>query len=199
VTRRAWILAALGLLAIAGTGAFAAASGHSTPNLTPLPHWGLYSDATWDVVATKLERRGFSRASVHLATGTKLMGTGQPFALLGARSDSGRNCFAVARGTALGPTFCHVSKPLVVFTEPDLCAACSPGRSPLKTLTVLSLVRHDVSSVTMVAGGRESGLGISPVDGGNYAFNAGATRNDTVIRARGTGQSILAEIRLRLP
>jgi hypothetical protein len=199
VTRRAWILAALGSLAIAGTGAFAATSGHSAPTFTPLPHWGLYSDATWNVVATKLERRGFSRASIHLATGTKLMATGRPFALLGARSDSGRTCFAVARGTSLGPTICHVSEPLLVFTEPDLCAACSPGRSPLKTLTILALVRHDVSSVTMIADGRESGIGISPVDGGNYAFNGGATRNDTVIRARGTGQSILAERRLRLP
>jgi hypothetical protein len=199
VTRRAWILAALGLLAIAGTGAFAATSGHSTSTFSPLPHWGLYSDATWDVVATKLERRGFSRASVHVATGTKLMATDQPFALLGARSDSGRDCFTVVRGTALGPTICRVSKPLVVFTEPDLCAACSPGRSPLKTLTILSLVRHDVSSVTMIADGRESGMGISPVDGGSYAFNAGATRSNTVIRARGAGQSILAEIRLRLP
>jgi hypothetical protein len=198
VTRRAWILAVLGLLAIAGTGAFAAAGGHSAPTITPLPHWGLYSNAAWDAVATKFERRGFSRASVRIVTGTKLMSTEQPFALLGARSDSGRNCFAVVRGTALGATICHVSKPLVVFTERDLCDACSPGRSPLKTLAILLLVRRDVNSVTMITGGRESGMDISPAGGGAYATNGGV-RNNSLLRARGSGASILAETRVRLP
>ncbi len=172
-------------------------NGLSTRTVTP-PHWGLYSNANWDVVAAEFEQRGFNRASVHVVTGTKLMGTGQSFALLGARSDSGRDCFVVVRGTTLGSTTCDVSRPLLVFIERDLCASCAPGRTPVKTLTILGLVRHDVSTVTLTAHG-ESGLGISPAGGGTYAFNFSAARNNSLLRARGTGTSILAAIRLRLP
>jgi hypothetical protein len=187
------------LLAIAGTAAFAVTNGRSAPTVTPPSHWGLYSDSTWGVVASQFERRGFNRASVHVVTGTKLMVTGQPFALLGARSASGRDCFAVVRGTSLGSTICDVSKPLVVFIQRDVCAPCAPGRTPLKTLTILALVRHDVNEVTMTSHGDESGLGIVPAGGGTYAFNVGAVRNNSLLRARGTGTSILTEIRLRLP
>lgn len=198
MTRTAWLLTLIGLLAIAGTGAFAVTSGHSTPTITPSIHWGLYSDAGWDRVAVKFERRGFSRASVHVVTGTKLMSTGQPFAILGARSDAGRDCFAVVRGATLGQTICHVSKPLVVFTEHDLCIPCAPGQRPLETLTIVALVRHDVNSVTMTAHGDESGVVISPAGGGSYAFNVGAVRNNALLRARGSGTSVVAETRLRL-
>jgi hypothetical protein len=192
-------LALLGSLAIAGTGAFAVTNGHSTPTVTPAIHWGLYSNSTWDAVAAKFERRGFNRASVHVVTGTKLMATGEPFALLGARSDSSRDCFAVARGTSLGRTICDVSKPLMVFTQRDVCASCAPGRTPLKTLTILGLVRPGVNTVTMTSHGDESGLAIVPAGDGTYAFNVGAVRNNSLLRARGTGTSILAKIKLRLP
>jgi hypothetical protein len=199
VSRPAWTLALVGLLALAGTGVFAVTNGHSTRTVTPPIHWGLYSNATWDEVAAQFEQHGFNRASVHVVTGTKLMGTAEPFALLGARSDSGRDCFAVVRGTTVGSTTCHVSKPLLVFTERDLCASCAPGRTPVKSLTILGLVRHDVSTVTLTAHGDESGLGISPAEGGIHAFNLSAARNNSLLRARGTGTSILAAIRLRLP
>jgi hypothetical protein len=150
------------------------------------------------VLASQVERRGFDRASVHVVTGTKLMVTGQPFVLVGARSGSGRDCFTVVRGTSLGSTICDVSKPLVVFIQRDLCAPCAPGRTPLKTLTILALVRHDVNTVTMTSHGDESGLPIVPAGGGTYALNTGAVRNDSLLRARGIGTSILTEIRLRL-
>src|SRR5919107_890801 len=107
MTRRAWLISILGLAAIAGAAGFAATSGNSSPSITAAPHWGLYSSATWNAVATKFERRGYLRESVHVATGTKLMRNGHSFALLGARSASGRTCFAVARGAALGPTICE--------------------------------------------------------------------------------------------
>jgi hypothetical protein len=201
VANRAWIVAALGVVVIASAGAGSLLLSRSAPNatITAAPHWGLYSPTTWNVVATKFEQRGFSWASVHVVTGTKLASTGKSFAILGARSGSGRNCFAVARGTALGATICTVSKPLVVFAARDLCVACAPGQSPLKTLTILSLVRRDVTSVTMIDRGHESGVIISPAGGGTYAFNSGAALNNAVLRARGKGASILAQVPVHLP
>jgi hypothetical protein len=199
VTRRAWILLLIGSGAIAGTGAFAVTNGRSTPSVIPPSHWGLYSNSTWETVAAKFNRRGFNRASVHVVTGTKLMGNGESFAVLGARSDSGRDCFAVVRRTSMGKTICEVSKPLLVFTQRDVCAPCAPGRTPLETLTILALVRDDVNTVTMTSHGDESGLAMVPAGGGTYALNALAVRNNSLLRARGTGTSILAKLRLRLP
>ncbi len=200
-TTRAWIIVVLGVALIASAGAGSLLLSRSAPNatITASPHWGLYTPTSWNIVATKFEQRGFTGASIHVVTGTKLVSTGQPFAILGARSGSGRNCFAVARGTALGVTICNVSKPLVVFAARDLCAQCSPGRSPLKTLTILSLVRRDVSSVTMIDRGHEFGVIISPAGGGTYAFNSGTALNHAVLRARGKGASILAQVPVRLP
>lgn len=199
MTRRTWAILAVGVLAITASSAFAVTNGHSTSTISPSPHWGLYSAKTWDQAATKFVRRGFSRASVRVVTGTKLMSTGQPFALLGARATSGRQCFAVARGTSLGPTICRVSQPLVIFTARDVCVECSPGRAPLKTIAVLALVRRDVHGVSIIDHGRESGVIVSPVGDGVYAFNTGANRTNTLLQARGEGNTILAETRLRRP
>jgi hypothetical protein len=201
VASRGWIIAALGVVVIASAGSGSWLLSRKAPNgtITASPHWGLYTPTSWNVVAAKFEQRGFSGASIHVVTGTKLANTGQPFAILGARSRSGRNCFAVARGTSLGATICTVSKPLVVFAARDLCTACAPGRSPLKTLTILALVRRDVTSVTMIDRGRESGVIISPAGGGTYAFNSGAALNNAVLRARGKGASILAQVPVHLP
>jgi hypothetical protein len=201
VAGRAWIIAALGVVVIASASAGSLLLSRKAPNvtITASPHWGLYTPTSWNVVAAKFEQRGFSAASIHVVTGTKLASTGQSFAILGARSSSGRNCFAVARGTSLGATLCTVPKPLVVFAARDLCAACAPGRSPLKTLTILALVRRDVTSVTIFDRGHESGVIISPAGGGSYAFNSGAALNHAVLRARGKGASILARVPVHLP
>lgn len=201
VASRAWIVAALGVVVILSAGAGSVLLSRKAPNatITASPHWGLYTPTSWNVVATKFEQRGFSGASIHVVTGTKLASTGQSFAILGARSGSGRNCFAVARGTALGATICTVSKPLVVFAARDLCVQCSPGGTPLKTLTILALVRRDVTSVTMNDRGHESGVVITPAGGGTYAFNSGTALTNTVLRARGKGASILAQVPVHLP
>jgi hypothetical protein len=100
VASRGWIIAALGVVVILSAGAGSVLLSRNAPSgtITASPHWGLYTPTSWKVVATKFEQRGFSGASIHVVTGTKLAGTGQSFAILGARSGSGRNCFAVARG-----------------------------------------------------------------------------------------------------
>ena len=160
------------------------------------PHWGLFSDAGWKTVATRLEQRGFASGSVRIVTGTSLMRNGESFVLLSARSKSGRTCFVVVRGTALGATICRVSKPLLIFSARDLCAACSPeGQPPVKTVAILVLARRDVTSVQAIDGTNKSFQPLVPAGEGNSAFNGGG-RYGTIMRARSKTNAILAELRL---
>jgi hypothetical protein len=191
VTPRAWNALAVGALAIAGIGAFALMQGRSSSSTKPLAHWGLYSAAKWDAVAMTFASRGFARDSVRIVTGTRLA-NGRPFALIEARSNSGRTCFAVGRGTVLGATICRISKPLTVFSEPDACAACSPDRPALKTRTILALVRGDVT-VKRFSHGHESGIGVVPA-GAGYAFNSSFVRTGERLRARNASGRLLASI-----
>jgi hypothetical protein len=192
-------LVALGMLAIAGAGAFAVSASRSAPSVASSATWGLYSSKAWDALGAKLEHRGFVRSSVHVATGTKLERNGQAFAVLAARSTSGHDCFVVTRAAALGPTICTLTKPLTIYTESDLCAACSPGGPPAKALSILALVRRDVTSVTTVVDGRETGVGLVPVDGGALAFNESGIRGVTIMRARRADNTIVATLRLPSP
>jgi hypothetical protein len=156
-------------------------------------HWGLYSSAKWDAVAVRFTRRGFVRDSVRIVTAAQLA-NGQPFALLGARSKAGRTCFAVGRGIVLGATICRISKPLMVFSARDTCAACSPGGPVLKTRSILGLVRSDVTA-TMISQGRESGLGVVPA-GPGFAFNTSFVPGAR-LRARDASGRVLASITFR--
>jgi hypothetical protein len=69
----------------------------------------------------------------------------------------------------------------------------------VKTTGVVVLVRGDVQGVSMIDQGRESGVVISPAGAGLYAFNMDAIRKNIVLRARGKGNAIVAEILVRRP
>jgi hypothetical protein len=152
--------------------------------------WGwLYSSEKWDTVKASFARRGFERDSVHVVTATTLA-NGRQFALLGARKDDGHSCLAVARGTAIGAMICRISKPVMLFSAPDLCAACSPaGTPPMKTLSILGVIRSDVM-VTVIQNGHEGGLGAVPADIG-FAFNSNFTSSNLRVRARDAGGRVL--------
>jgi hypothetical protein len=194
VTPRAWKTLALGAVVIAAVGGFAVSQGRSSSSTKPPAHWGLYSSAKWDAVAASFARRGFTHDSVRIVTAARLA-NGQSFALLGARSNMGRTCFAVARGIVLGATICRISKPLMVFSTPDTCAACSPGGPALKTRLILGLVRSDVTA-TMISEGHESGLGVVPA-GLGFAFNTSPVRPGDRLRARDASGRVLASITFR--
>jgi hypothetical protein len=194
VTPRAWKTLALGVVVIAAVGGFAASQGRSSSSTQPPAHWGLYSSAKWDAVAARFARRGFARDSVRIVTAARLA-NGQPFALLGARSNTGRTCFAIGRGIVLGATICRISKPLMVFSAPDTCAACSPGGPALKTRSILGLVRSDVTA-TMISQHREGGLGVVPA-GQGFAFNTSFVRPGDRLRARDASGRVLASITFR--
>jgi hypothetical protein len=194
VTPRAWKTLALGVVVIAVVGGFAASQGRSSSSTKPPAHWGLYSSAEWDGVAASFARRGFARDSVRIVTAARLA-NGQPFALLGASSNTGRTCFAAGRGIVLGATICSISKPLMVFSTADTCAACSPGGPALKTRSILGLVRSDVTA-TMISQQRESGLAVVPA-GPGFAFNTSFVRRGDRLRARDASGRVLASITFR--
>ena len=189
------MILAVGLLAIAGVGALAATQNDSATATRSSASWGLYSAADWNRLAATFARRGFAVGSVRVVTGTALQ-NGRQFALVGGRTRSGQTCFALARGAALGPTICRLSKPITLFQAPDTCGACSPGRRPLKTLELLGLIRRDVT-VTMISQGRESGMGVVPA-GPGFALNVGV-RNGDRLRARDAAGHVLAAFRFRVP
>jgi len=179
MTPRAWKTLALGAVVIAAAGGFAASKGRSSSSISAPAHWGLYSSAKWNAVAADFARRGFARDSVRVVTGTGLA-NGDAFALLGARSSTGRTCLAVARGAALGATICGIRKPLRVFS--------APGR------TIIGLVRRDVTA-TMTSRGHESGIVVVPA-GRGYAFNLTPVRPGDRLRARDASGRVLAMITL---
>jgi hypothetical protein len=194
VTPRARKILALGAVVIAATGGFAVSQGRSSSSIKVTAHWGLYSSAKWDAVTASFARRGFARDSVRIVTAAGLA-SGQSFALLGARSNMGRTCFAVARGIVLGATICRISKPLMIFSAPDTCAACSPDEPALKTRSILGLVRSDVTA-TMISEGHESGLGVVPA-GPGFAFNTSPVRPGDRLQARDASGRVLASITFR--
>ncbi len=141
--------------------------------------WGwLYSAEKWDAVRTSFARRGFQPGSVHVVTATTLA-DGRQFALIGARTDTGRTCVAVARGTSIGATICRISKPVMVFY----------AREPR---SILALVRGDVT-VTMISQGHEGGIAAVPT-GIEFAFNSSFIHPGDRLRARDAAGRVLANI-----
>jgi hypothetical protein len=194
MTSRAWktlVVGLVGVLVVAAVGAFAARQGRSSSPPRRSADWGLYTATRWNAVTASFSRRGFLSDSVRVVTGTRLA-NGQPFALIGAHTQSGRTCFAAARGTQVGPTTCRLSKPLVAFSAPDTCAPCAPAGPPLKTHTIVGLVRRDVTA-TIISQRHESGLGVVPA-GRDFAFNASFVRPGDRLRARDAAGHPLASI-----
>jgi hypothetical protein len=186
------MMLALGSVVIALLDGLAATQGHSSPSKKTTASWGLYPPARWSALQTSFARRGFAPFSVRVVTGTALA-NGQPFAVIAGRSNAGRQCFAVARGNAIGRTICRLSKPLTVFSALDKCAACSPDGRPTDTRTILVLVRADVT-VTMIHQGHENGIAAVPA-GNGFAFNTSFVRMGDRLRARNARGRLLVSIR----
>jgi hypothetical protein len=83
----------------------------------------------------------------------------------------------------------------MVFSAPDTCAACSPGRPALKTRSILGLARSDVTA-TLISQRREAGLGVVPA-GPGFAFNTSFVRPGDRLRARDAKGRVLARITFR--
>ena len=200
VTKRFSIIVVAGFAAILATGGWAlTAARGSTDAFKPLPHWGLYGDAAWTKLQAHASAHDLRPGSLRIVTGTSLERNRESFAILSARTTSGRICFVVATGTAITRQICRVDSPLMVFTKPDTCAACSPGsKSPLKTLTILALVRRDVQSVVSSYDGQRANVDRVTAADGSTAFNTSGVRVGTTLQALGRSNQVLSELHARL-
>ena len=199
VTKRIAVIVALGLAAVLATGGYALSVRGARDTLEPLPHWGLYDEAAWARLQAAASAHHLAPASITILTGTSLERNREPFAILRAHTTSGRSCFAVAAGTAIARLVCRVDSPVLLFTQPDTCVACVPaGKTPLKTLTVLALVRRDVRSVVGLYDGQRANIERVNAPGGVSAFNTSGVRGGTTLEALGRGNRVLSELHLRL-
>jgi hypothetical protein len=177
-----WIVL-LGVAAAAATGGISYAALSSAPaTIAPPPHWGLYSSGDWKRLTRAFERRGFTEGSVRLVTGTSTLRGRRSFALLAARSQRGRECFAVARGLSLGAPACRIERPLTVYR----------WRGAL-----LALVRTQVASVTMTAGGRTENVELPAASDGFYAFNGGLVQRPATLVAHRANGAPLQSVTVR--
>jgi hypothetical protein len=198
VTKRIAVIVLAGLAAVLATGGYALSMRGSTDTIRSLPHWGLYGDASWAKLQGAASAHKLVPASIEIVTGTSLERNRAPFAILRARTTSGRSCFAVATGVVIARLVCRVDSPVMLFTQRDTCAPCAPGgKAPLKTLSVLALVRGDVQAVVSLYGGRAANIERVSAGGGVSAFNAGA-RTGTTFRVLGRSNRVLSELHLRL-
>jgi hypothetical protein len=201
VTRRAWTILAIGVLAVAASGAFAVASGRSSSTFKPSAAWGVFSAGQWESVKDGAVQRGFTSASVTVVSAMPLQ-NGKPFAFISA-TKNGHTCFMVVRGIDVAAPICRLTKPLLAFTMHDHAreGASSTSAGHLIPMTdMIGLARQDVSGLITTStnpDGRpwRSGLPLLPVPGG-WAFGGGY-RDVTMLSAQNQHGKILA--RLHVP
>ena len=188
VTRRAWLILVVGVLLAGATGGFALANRGESAVFTPTASWNMFPPAQWQSLRTKAGSRGFAPATLHVvAASSKADGT--PLAILAGRK-TGRMCFAVVTGHALGRTICKLGKPLLVFAFRDRY-----GNRP--AIDVLGLARRDVQSVAAegVMNGRPwvAGVTLMPLPGA-FAFAGGTSGPKPVYVGRGASGRVLTRV-----
>jgi hypothetical protein len=202
VTRRAWIVLALGLVAAVMTGgAFARAGRSDFRPSPPQPGWGMFTPAAWKTVSSRIERRGFAAASIQLVGGTDTS-DGRPFGLVAGRSRTGATCVTPVRGTTVGATVCRLTKPFVVFTAPQTWKdAAVPGvpAHVVHATAVLGIARHDVTGIVVRDSQHRGATGMSLIQTGRLTTFAGGFVDLASLRAFDAKNHTLARLVLRRP
>jgi hypothetical protein len=185
VTRRAWILLAVGALLAASVGGFVVAKRGSSAPFKASASWGVFTAAQWAVVTEGVERRGFSASGIHVVEAAGVARR-RPFALVAATAADGRTCFVPVRGVALGSTVCRSAKPVVIWMEP----AHWHG---VPVTNVLGLARRDVTGLTVdqLLDGRHTVQGLPLIAGSGLSTFAGGFTHLSVLRARNAQNRVL--------
>jgi hypothetical protein len=198
VTRRAWILLALGLVAgVVTAGAFARAGRPEFTPSKPQPGWGIFTPEQWKALSLRVERRGFAAGSVRIVSAADTAGH-HPFALVAGTSRTGGTCIVPVKGMTLGVTVCRLSKPLIVFTAPNTWRdAAVPGTPAhvVHAVSVLGIARRDVSGV--VARGSGMAMGLPLIGMGRLTTFAAGFRSGSTLRAYDAKNRTLARLVLR--
>jgi hypothetical protein len=181
VTRRVWLIAAVGAVLAAGTfAAFALVQPSSSSAFRTSPSWGIYSDAQWRVVESGLARRG-------LVTNVRVAAAMPPLALVAGTASSGRTCLVVVTAMRLGRTICRSTKPIQLFTSRHGAL-----------LDVVGIARHDVAGVTIAStsNGRPLIQGMPLLSVPGFLVFASGVRDPSLLLARAAGNRIVARVRL---
>ena len=185
MTRRVWAILAVDLAAGAVFGGAVLSGGGASPTViepSPSPSWGLFSQAQWQTVQSRVIRRGFDPASIRVVGGMMLLPKRQPLAFV-AGTTKGRVCVVPVRGVELGPTTCNVNKPLVRFSAPG------------KMKGILGLVGRGV--VGLSATDREGHvIGLPLIHVGGMLTFADDVTDAVNLRAYGADGHVLARIAL---
>ena len=196
MTRRAWILLALGLMAgVVTAGAFARAGRPAFTQAKPQPGWGVFTAGQWKTVSDRFAQRGLDAASIRLVGATDITGH-RPFGLVAGRSRTGATCITPVKGTALGATICRLTKPLVLFTAPETWRDAAVAGTPAHVVhatAVLGIARHDVAGV-VAEGEQNYHTGLSLIETGRLTTFAGAFRSVSSLRAYDAKNHTLARL-----
>jgi hypothetical protein len=200
VTRRAWILLALGVVLAAVTAGAFARTGHSEFTTETQPGWGMFTPAEWKTLSLRIERRGFDPASIRLV-GVTDASDGRPFGLVAGRSRRGTTCVTPVRGTTLDATVCKLTKPLVLFTAPQtwkVGAAFGTPAHVMHATAVLGIARHDVAGI-VVEDSLEHPTGVTLIETGRLLTFTSGYRDATSMRVYNTKGRLLTHLVLRTP
>jgi hypothetical protein len=194
VTRRIWILLAVGVVTAAAIGVgFSRAGRPAFTASKPSASWGVFTPAQWQTVRRNVQRRGFDAATVRVVGTTS---SRRPFALVAATSSTGATCVTPVNGTMLGTTICRLSKPLVVFSAPVTWRDAAVPGTPAHTVhatSLLGIVRRDVSGVVAIDHlGRMQGIALMPA--GRMGTFAAGFADATSLRAYDARDRVLARI-----
>lgn len=201
MTRRAWIVLALGIVAAVVTaGAFARAGRSEFAPSAPQPGWGMFTAAEWKTLSLRLERRGFDATSIRLVGATDTT-KGRAFGLLAGRSRTGTTCVVPVTGTALGATVCRLRKPFMVFTAPQTWRDAAVPGTPAHVVhatAVLGVARHDVTGI-VVEDKQHRLTGMALMQTGSLTTFAGGFAGVASLRAFDAQNRTLARLVLHAP
>ena len=198
VTRRAWIMAAVGALLAASLGGFVLAKSGSPATFKASASWGVFTPAQWKVVSARVEERGFTASTIHVVEGLQQHDK-RALALVAATSARGRTCFVPVQGVTLAETICRLTKPVVLFSARDFWIQPAGNGRPAQRIPltdVLGVARRDVAgiSVEQLLDGRRLLQGVTLVEGAGMLTFAGGYAHASVLRARAASGRVLFQL-----
>jgi hypothetical protein len=200
VTRRAWLILAVGAVLAASLGGVALANRGSSATFAPTASWNMFPPAQWDALKARAAAKGLDPATLHVVGATSRHG-GEPLALV-AGTKGARTCFMPVVGDALGAPICRLAKPLTLFAFADTFVQTGSRGRPARKLPaveILGLARADIASVVgrSTVDGRpwSAGEPLLAVPHG-FVFAGGQSGAATTYIARNRAGRVVARIRV---
>jgi hypothetical protein len=172
------VIAALGVVAVLAAGGFAVYAHRPAKEPTVSPTWGVFTDAQWQALATRL---GVPASALRMVTAMPAR-DGTPFAIVGAR-----RCFFVVRGVRTGPAICRLEAPVVAFTTREPHAIDVVGLASRRVASLVSTWRLPDGRTTTSG----SALLSAP---GAWGFGSGYSGTLVKLTARDVHNRVIATV-----